>query len=78
MIIQDVSAYRQSEFGRQHMRAPCSLKSTDMYHVHFEVHNGNTPNLSLGNNDVLGSISPYRLTQYIGEGDPLPGEEQYW
>lgn len=52
--------------------------NADGYHVHFEVHNGNTPNLSLGNNDVLGSISPYRLTQYIGEGDPLPGEEQYW
>ncbi len=37
------------------------------YHVHFEVHSGNTSSLSAGNNDVLGSISPYRLAYYIGE-----------
>lgn len=37
------------------------------YHVHFEVHSGKTTTLSAGNDHTLGSISPYRLQDYIGE-----------
>lgn len=37
------------------------------YHVHFEVHSGQKTTLSSGNDQILGSISPYRLTEYIGE-----------
>lgn len=52
--------------------------SSTGYHVHFEVNSGNTGYLSIGTDHDVDSISPYRLTQYIGEGDPLPEEEQYW
>ncbi len=38
------------------------------YHVHFEVQAGRTTDLAAENNHTLGSISPYRLTEYIGEG----------
>lgn len=37
------------------------------YHVHFEVHAGQTTSLSTGTDHVLGSLSPYRLQDYIGE-----------
>ena len=37
------------------------------YHVHFEVHTGNTTSLSSGKDHELGSVSPYRLQDYIGE-----------
>lgn len=37
------------------------------YHVHFEVHLGNTTTLSSGKDHILGSVSPYRIQDYIGE-----------
>lgn len=37
------------------------------YHVPFEVHAGQTTSLSTGTDHVLGSLSPYRLQDYIGE-----------
>ena len=37
------------------------------YHVHFEVHDGNTTTLSSGADHVIESLSPYRLQDYIGE-----------
>ena len=37
------------------------------YHVHFEVHGGQTNALSSGTDDYITSLSPYRLTPYIGE-----------
>lgn len=39
------------------------------YHVHFEVHSGQTTTLSSGSDHSLGSLSPYRLQDYIGELD---------
>jgi hypothetical protein len=45
-----------------------NLGNTTGYHVHFEVHAGSTTTLSSEKNDhVLGSISPYRLQDYIGD-----------
>jgi murein DD-endopeptidase MepM/ murein hydrolase activator NlpD len=44
-----------------------NLGNATGYHVHFEVHAGNTNTLSSGSDHVLGSISPYRLQDYIGE-----------
>lgn len=41
--------------------------NADGIHLHFEVHSGRTTNLSSGSDQVVGSISPYRLTEYIGE-----------
>ena len=37
------------------------------YHVHFEVHDGNTTTLSSGADHVIESLSPYRLQDNIGE-----------
>lgn len=39
------------------------------YHVHFEVHSGKTTALSSENDQEVGSLSPYRLTEYIGEAE---------
>jgi hypothetical protein len=55
-----VSAYEY--VGKQGMEG-----NATGYHVHFEVHSGSTTTLSPGNDDVLGSLSPYRLQDYIGE-----------
>jgi len=63
---------------RDYIGTQGNVGNSSGYHVHFEVHSGNTGDLSRGNDDIVGSISPYRTTIYIGEGDPLPEEEQYW
>ena len=39
------------------------------YHVHFEVHSGKTTGLSSESNQSVDSLSPYRLTEYIGEAE---------
>jgi len=44
-----------------------NLGNATGYHVHFEVHAGNTDDLSPGNDDTVESLSPYRLHDYIGE-----------
>lgn len=44
------------------------------YHVHFEVHLGKTTSLSSGQDHALGSVSPYRIQDYIGEWDGDLGE----
>ena len=36
------------------------------YHVHFEVHSGQTIYLSFGNDDVIESITPYGMQEYTG------------
>lgn len=42
-------------------------------HLHFEVHNGRSINLSSESDQVVGSASPYNLTEYIGEAQLPPG-----
>lgn len=36
------------------------------YHVHFEVHSGQTTGLSIESDHVLGSITPYGMHEYTG------------
>lgn len=54
----------ESEVGRQGNEG-----NATGYHVHFEVHAGDTTTLSSGSDHFLGSLSPYRLQDYIGELD---------
>ena len=54
----------EDEVGRQRHEG-----NATGYHVHFEVHSGQTTTLSSGSDHSLGSLSPYRLQDYIGELD---------